>query len=175
MSRPNPPRQPIRNITCVAMRGNAVLQLATRGNAPTVIDPSRAIEISDVALAALIDALCQAIAVASTSCAVVDHLLDGAGRAGVLHATIVVACRGAVVILHQSWVAYAVVGRRGAHTAAGFLHDDGEDEAVVDAGLLGYRLDAVVNGAYFGAAVVCLPELAAGLEHQVFVIVEPER
>lgn len=165
MSGPDPPGQPIRNITRIAMRGNAVLQAPTRSDAATVINPRGAIKVGIIALAALIDTLGQAIAITRASSAIRYHLADGAGRAGVLHHAIVVARRGAVVVLHQAGIAHAVVGGRGAHAAAGFLHHDGEDEAVVDAGLLGDGLDAVVDGAYFRAVVVGDAELAAGLKH----------
>jgi hypothetical protein len=56
-----------------------------------------------------------------------------AGGAGVLDRA-VVAGSGAVVRLHESWVADAVVGGWGADTTVAFLHHDGEDEARVDAG-----------------------------------------
>lgn len=175
MRSPDPTGQPIRNIARVAMRGNPILQPPTGSHTPTVINPRGAIKVRVVALPALVDALRQAIAVARAARAVVDHLADGGRRARVLHRAAVVARRGAVVVLHQAWVAHAVVGGRGADAAAGLLHQDGEDEAVVDAGLLGDGLDAVVDGADFGAAVVGDAELAAGLEHEVFVVVEPRR
>lgn len=66
--------------------------------------------------------------------AVHDHAPDGGGRAG--HAG-VGAAAGSVVVLHQAWVADRGGGRGegvvDADAAFGLLHDDGEDEARVDA------------------------------------------
>lgn len=80
------------------------------------------------------------------------------------------------MVLHKARVSDPEVGGRGADTAAGFLHDDGEDEAVVDEGLLADLLDRVPDGADFGAGVVGHVELGgAGGEHEGFVGVEPGR
>lgn len=60
------------------------------------------------------------------------HLLDGGVRARVHGRGVLVARRGAVVVLHEPRIADGVVGSRHADAARRFLQDDGEDEARVE-------------------------------------------
>lgn len=72
--------------------------------------------------------------------AVRDHAGDLRGRTWILRGAVCephvvrVAVVQAGVVLHEARVDDAAVGDGRAHAAAGFLHYDGEDEAVVDAG-----------------------------------------
>lgn len=75
----------------------------------------------------------------------------------------------AVVGLHEAWVLDGVGGRWGAHAAVGFLHDDGEDEALVDAGGLGDGLDGGLQVCVFGCGVVVDVPLRAGICGDVLV------
>lgn len=65
------------------------------------------------------------------------------------------------MVLHEARVLHGAEGRIDANAAAGFLHNDGEDEAVVDERLLRDLLDAVVDVLDFVAAVVRHAELVA--------------
>ena len=69
------------------------------------------------------------------------------------------------MILHQTWIGDAVVGSGGADAPARFLHYDGQDEAVIDAGLEGNLLDCVVDGADLKAIIVNLLILTAGVKY----------
>jgi len=151
----HPPRQPIRHITSITMRRPALPQIPTLMDTPRIIDPRRAIERTHITPLGLIDTLRQPIPPIRPSHALLDHLRDHVCRAWVLNAGLidaVVAARGAVVVLHHPRVGHAVVGGRGADAAAGFLHYDCEDEAVIDEGSLGYCLDGGVDvcGFVFG-------------------------
>lgn len=92
---------------------------------------------------------------------------------GVLNFVVVVAGAHSVVVLHQAWVAHSPVGGWRAHTAAGFLHDDGQDEARVDVCCGRDGLDGGVDGVDFGPGVVGLRLLRTRAGHHCLVIVEP--
>jgi hypothetical protein len=63
--------------------------------------------------------------------------------------------------LHQTWVLHAVVGRRDADAALGFLHHDGEDEALINAGRLSNGLNGGLDVGGLLVGVVVLAELCA--------------
>lgn len=75
----------------------------------------------------------------------------------------------AVVRLHQAWVFDGVGGCWSAHAAVGFLHDNGEDEALVDAGGLGDGLDGGFEVCVFGCGVVVDVPLCARICEDVLV------
>lgn len=145
MGRIHPPGQPVGDITSIAMRSNTALKSGAPVNRAGVVDPRSAVEATVTRPARLVDTVRQAVAVIGTGRALADHLGDDTRRAGVLHLArdVAVAGPGAVVALHQARVAHAVVGRPHARAAAGFLDDDGEDHAVVDARFGGDLLDGV--------------------------------
>lgn len=151
----HPSRQPIRHITSITMRRPALPQIPTCVYTPRIVDPRRAIKRTHIIRLRLIDTLRQPIPPIGPAHAILDHLHDHVCRARVLNAALVdavVAARGAVVVLHHAGVGHAVVGGWGADAASGFLHDDCEDEAVVDEGFVGYFLDGRVDvcGFVFG-------------------------
>lgn len=76
------------------------------------------------------------------------------------------------MVLHDPRVLDSVIGGRGTDAAAGFLHDDGEDEAVVDEGFVGDFLDGGVDvcGLVFGVGLLVVD--AAGAGEMVSVVVE---
>lgn len=154
------------------MGGNAVLELAGGGDGARVVDASSAVESRDIATARLVDAVGKTVTVVSASGTLADHLVDGVGGARVLDVVVLVAGVVTVVVLHQAGVAHAVVGGVNADAAARLLHDDGEDEAVVNTGVGGSLLDTVPDGADLGAAVVGNVHPLARVEHGVLVVVE---
>lgn len=168
----DPARQPIRDIAGIAVRRDPAFEAIVR-NRTGIVQAGCAVEGPDVRVAGLVYHLGQAVAVGGAGAPLADHAGDvvvGAGRAD----AVLVARVLAVVVLHEARVADAVVGGRSAHAAAGLLHDDGENEAVVDEGILGDLLDGVVDGGDLVGAVVGDVELvAAGGGHLGFVVVEP--
>lgn len=97
--------------------------------------------------------LLQPISILGALGAIADHLQDtslGIGRVE----------GDAVVRLHDARVADAVVGGGDADVAAGFLNDDAEDAADVDAALARDLLDGLVDVVDLGVAVVELHERA---------------
>ena len=148
MLRTNPTSQPVGDIRRITMRGNPTLEPGAAVDAARVVETGALVE--DVLAVAgrarvpgVVHALGQAVAGVGSGGALADHGGDDVVGARVLDPAVVVAGAGAVVALHDARVADAVVGRRGAHAAAALLEDDGEDEAVVDAGLVGDLLDCV--------------------------------
>lgn len=115
------------------MRRNTILQLASAGDGSRVVDARSTVKGRHVAAAGLVEAVGEPVARGSTSCALANHLVNRRRWARVLDVAVVVARGFAVVVLHQARVAHAAVCCRGADTAVRLLHDDGEDEAVVDA------------------------------------------
>lgn len=80
------------------------------------------------------------------------------------------------MVLHETRVVYVAVGReRGgdADAARGLLEDLGQDEAVIDAGLLGDVLDAAADVADLVLRVVRDAVLLAGDQEVVVPVVEP--
>ena len=173
----DPARQTIRDIRAVAMRRDALAQVAGSVHRARVVQPGRNVKRRDVARARLIDTLRQAVAVVRPRAALADHARNDVLGTRILHyaGDIAVAGRVAVVVLHQAGVADAEVGRGDADAAAGLLENGGEDEAVVHFGLLGDLLDGVVDGSDLGAVVIGLGVLRARGEHYLLVVVEPVR
>jgi len=98
-----------------------------------------------------------------TGSAVRNHLADRAVRARVDAG----ARSGTVVRLHETGVDDTVVGGGDADAALALLHDDGEDEAGVDAGLAGELVDGLADAVNLISRVVSAPAVpAARLLHQ---------
>lgn len=171
----HPPRQPIRHITGITMRRPALPQIPTLIYTPRIIDPCRAIKRTLIIPLRRIDTLRQPIAPIRAPHAIRHHLHDHVRRARVANAIrvdAVVAARGAVVVLHHARVGDAVVGGRGADAAAGFLHYDCEDKAVVDEGVVGDFLDGGVDVRGFVFRVWLLVVGFTGSGEHVFAVVE---
>lgn len=132
-----PAGEPVRNVGRVAIRsGDAQLQSPPGGDSPRVVNTGGPVELA-LAGARLDQDLLQPVAGGRAEGAVLDHAFDLVlGARGLAEARM-----GALVRLHQARVGVAVVGRPDAHAAIGFLHDNGEDEAGVDAAGLADRLD----------------------------------
>lgn len=171
----NPASQAVGDVTGVAVSGNVVLQLASVRDRSGVVDTGGTVEGRDIATARLVDAVGKAITRVGTGGTFTDHLVDGGRRARVLDVAVFVAGSFAIVILHQAWVAYSVVGCLDTDTAVGLLHHNRKDEAVVDACGIGSFLNAVVDGSNLRAAVVGnrRVHVLASMEHLVLVVVEP--
>lgn len=171
----DPSCETISNIGGVALGSNAVTQVARCINGTRVIDPGRLIERCGIVGVRLVDALSKAIPGVGASTTVANHPSDDLLRARHLDLPMAITCAGTIVILHQARVSDAVVGGRGTDTPTRLLHNDGQDEAVVDAGLEGDLLDGIIYGADFKAVVVDLLEPMARAKHQGLVVVEPCR
>lgn len=171
----NPASQAVGNVTGIAVSGNVVLQLASVRDRSGVVDASRTVEGRDVTTAGFVDAVGKSITGVGTGSTFTDHLIDRGRRARVLDIAVLIAGSVAVVILHQAWVAYSVVGCLDADTAVRLLHHNSKDETVVNTCSIGSLLDAVINSSNFGAAVVGNGgvHVLASMEHLVLVVVEP--
>lgn len=135
---------------------DAVLEVARVRDGARVVEARCAVKRRDVAVALAVERLREALALGRAGRALGDHLVYGTRRARILYASVVVARGLAVVVLHQARVAHAVVGRLDAHAAARLLHDDGQDEAMVDARRRSGLLDAVINGALDVSVLVAM-------------------
>jgi hypothetical protein len=171
----HPSRQAICNVTGITMRRNSILQIPRAVDATTIVEPCCSIKVRLRSPAALVDTLRQTISIRCPSCPISNHLSDGRIRArGVnLAGEVRIAGPGAVVILHQAWVADAIVGSRNSNAAAGLLDDSCEDKAVVDSRLGGNGFNCVPDGANLGPRVVLDTPSRAGGEHDGFVGIEP--
>lgn len=126
----------------------AVVEVVVVNRARVVQPSSRVVGTSSAASAAKLGLgtgkeLLKTVSVNGASGAIADHLNDPviatATNTSISTSTI------AVVGLHKARVANAIVGGRGADTTNRLLHDDSEDEAVVDASLARDLLDSGVD------------------------------
>lgn len=76
--------------------------------------------------------------------------------------------------MHNPGISDSVVSSRGAQTASRLLYDNSKNEAMINPSFGCYLLDRVIDGADLWTVVVSDPELAARVEHDLFVVVEPE-
>lgn len=171
----DPASQAVGDVTSVAVSGNVILQLASVRNRSRVVDTGRTVEGRDVATAGLVDAVGKSITRVGACSTFTDHFVDGGRRTRILDVAVLIAGCFAVVILHQTWVAYSVVGSLDTDTAMRLLHHDCKNETVVNTSGIGSFLDAVVNGSNFGAAVIGngRAHVLASMDHLVLVVVEP--
>jgi len=146
------------------MRRDPCLQVARVINAPTVVEPCCSIKVRISPPPTLVDALRQSIAVGCASRSISHHLSDCRIRAWVVDfaGDIRVASSGAVVVLHQSWIADAVVGSRNSDATTRFLDDCCEDEAMVDSSVGSDSFDCVPDGTNFWSRIICLAEGITG-------------
>ena len=171
----DPSCETISNVGGVAVGSHALTEITRYIHGTRVIDPGRLIESCGVAGVRFVDALSKSIPGVGTSTAVTNHPSDNLPRARHLDPPIAITSAGAIMILHQSGVFHAVTGSWGTHTSTRLLHDDGQDEAVVDVGLESNLLDGVVDGGDFKAIIVDLLKLMARAKHQGLIVVEPSR
>lgn len=112
MRRGDPAGQAVGDVTGIAMRGDALAEVAAGVDAAGVVDAGADVKAAVVDGAGQGDGLLEAVAGGGAGRAVADHLDDVGARAGRLDQVVLVAGRGAVVVLHQAWVADAPVCRR---------------------------------------------------------------
>lgn len=162
-----PASEPVSNVSSVAgSASKAVVQVVVVDRAAVVktsssiVSPSATVaKLAGGARKGLLDA----ITIGSTRGTVTDHEEDLVGRARVN----AVAAARPVVGLHKTGVEDAVVGSWDTDAALALLHDNGEDEAVVDASLSRDLLDGAVDVVDLLLGVVSAPAVpAAGLLHQ---------
>ena len=168
----DPTGETVGNIASVAVGSDTVLELASGGDGTRVVDSSGAVEGRDVATTRLVDAVGETVTRVGSGSTLKDHLVDGLVGARVLNPAVVVAGSLTIVVLHQTGVANSVVGGVNADAATRLLHDDGENEAVVDTSGGSGLLDTIPDGSNLGTRVVGLAEPATGVEHSVLVVVE---
>ena len=154
------------------MRRNALSQVAGWGDGTRVVDASRLVVLGDLVPSCLLDTLLQASAAGGACRAVLNHLVDGTGRAGGLDIA-VIARALAIVALHETRIDHAVVARRGSHAAIALLHDDRKDEPGINPCRSGNGLDAVGDVVDFVVGVVGHIPLFAGALHDGLVVLEP--
>ena len=107
MGRSNPASKTIRNIGTIAMRRDALAEIARAVHRARIIKSSGNIEGPDIAFARLVDTLSQPIPVVRASGTLAHHASDDVLGAGILHdvGDVAIAGGGAVVVLHQTGVA----------------------------------------------------------------------
>lgn len=141
-----PAGKTVGNIGCVASGGTVGLaEVAVSSNGARVVDASSLVVGRNVGGASGVHAASKTRAIDGAGSAVLDHLDDLGLRARGLDVDVVVASTSAVVGLHQTRVEDTVSGAVDADTSVGLLQDNGEDEAVVDKGLLGDLVDGVLK------------------------------
>ena len=147
------------------MSSDPLTQIPRWRNGTGIVNARRSVESRDIARPGLIEALSETISRSRSAGSLLNHLRNRIGWTGVLHdhvaGGVAPACSAAVVVLHQARVGDATEGGGNADAAAGFLEDDGEDEALVNKGAGGDRLDGIVDGSYLGGRVVVESELGA--------------
>lgn len=125
------------------MSGNTVLELAGAGNGSRVVNSGSAVKGRDITSAGLVDAVGKTITIVGTSSAFANHLVNGVGWARVANITALIASSTSVVVLHQAGIANSIVGGGSSNTSARLLHDDSQDEAVVNTSCGSCFLNAV--------------------------------
>lgn len=153
------------------MSGNALTQVAVASNRARVVQSGSHIVLAHVIGTSLGDELLETVAAGCSRGAIFDHLGDLAGRARVLDVA-VVARSTAVVALHQTRIDHAVVGGWCAHAAVTLLHNNGENEAGIDAGRVGDGLDGAGDVVHLVVGVVGDVPLSAGGGHDILVCFE---
>lgn len=167
-----PAQETVGNIGGIAVSSHTITEVSARSNGTGVVDTGSLVVLADIRSTTFSKTLLQAITRGSTSDTISDHLGDLGLRAGVLHIASVVAGAGAVVILHQTWVANSVVGCWCANTAIAFLKHDGEDESSVDARGASHGLDRSRNIVSLVVRIVRHIPLRAGARHDDLVHLE---
>lgn len=157
------------------MRGDTVSQVPARGDRARVIHAGGDVVLAIVAGPGLRDELLQPRAVGRAISAVLDHTGDLGAGAWVLDVAAAVAGPGAVVALHETRVLDAIVGGRSADATVALLHDDGEDEAGVDASRCTDSLDCSPHTLVLRVLVVGDTELRTRVGQDIKVGIEPAR
>ena len=140
------------------MSRDPLTQISRWRNGSGIVNARRLVESRDIARPGLIEALSETVSRSRPAGSLLNHLGNRTGGTGVLYdyftGGVAPACGVAVVVLHQARVGDAAEGGGDADAAAGFLEDDGEDEALVDVGASGDGLDGIVDRGNLGGGVV---------------------
>jgi hypothetical protein len=168
-----PAKQAVGNVRSVAVSSDTGAQVTVGRNRAGVVAASGLVVRSSIAGATVGgDELLQTITVGSTHGTITDHLLDLGGRAGVLDRAVDVAATLAIVGLHETGVNDAVVGGLDTDTAVALLHNDGQDEARVDARLTGDLGDGGLHVGHLGLGGIGDTPLGTGRAHDLLVALE---
>lgn len=171
----DPSGETISYIGGVAMGGHASTEITRWVDGTRVIDPGRLIESRGIVGGRLVDALGESIPSVGACTALTNHASDRLPRARHLDPPMAITCAGAIVILHQAGVFDAVTGGRSTDTSSRLLHNNGQDEAVVDGSFEGDLLYGVIDGADLKAIIVDLLVLMARAKHHGLIMMEPCR
>ena len=134
--------EPVRNRLDISTRGAHRVVEVSLIHRPRVVAAESLIVVAVLGIQLL-----QSIARRRTLRTITDHLKDATLRVARVE-------RDTGVGLHDARVPDAVVGGADAHVAAGFLHDDAQDDARVDAGFGRDSLDGGLDVGDFAGAVV---------------------
>ena len=130
-----------------------------------IVDARRLVESRDIARPGLIEALSETVSRSRSAGPLLNHLGNRTGWTGVLYdyftGRAAPACGLTVVVLHQARVGHTAEGGGDTDAAAGFLEDDGEDEALVDVGASGDGLDGIIDRGNLSGGVIVESVLGA--------------
>lgn len=130
----DPSNESVGDIAGVGQCAATFFKVTAGGNTAAVILPRSPVpgaSLIRLSGSLLLLALLETVADSSSQSAVLDHLEDLRVGAGGLHGG-GVARSGSLVGLHQAWVVVCPGGGDDSDTTFGFLHYDGEDEALVN-------------------------------------------
>jgi len=162
----HPAHEAVRYISSVAVSRNALPKIARRIHTVGIVCPRCLAKGTCIAAARSIDQLSETRSASSPSGTLADHACDLILGAERLYLVVVVAGRLAVMVLHEAGVADTVVGGVDSDAAFGLLHDDGEDEAMIDLRGLSDRFDRGLDICVLFVCVGGNRELSAGGLHE---------
>ena len=118
---------------------------ATCVDRATVVNSCCTRKVGIICPPSLINAVGQPISGISSGSPLSDHLLNDRRRAWVLDdvSDIRVASSVAIMVLHQPWIADAIVASWHPDAATGFLQDDCKNETVINACFGGHLLNGI--------------------------------
>ena len=147
------------------MGRDPLTQISRWHNRTRIVNARRPVESRDIGRPRFVKALSETVSRSRSAGSLLNHLGNRTGWTGILYdhfaGVIAPACGVAVVVLHQARVGDTAERGGDADAAAGFLEDNGEDEALVDVGASGDGLDGIVDRGNLSWGVVGESELGA--------------
>lgn len=164
-----PASKTVGNVRGIAVSSNTLAKVTGRSDGARVVDTGSTVVGFDGGDISLVEAVGKANAAGGSSGTLADHALDLGLGARVLDDAAAVAAGSAVVVLHEARVVNGVARGGYADTASRLLHDDGEDEAVVDIGGGSNGFDGRLDVVDFSGGVIGHVKLSAPDQHLRFV------
>jgi hypothetical protein len=127
-----PASKTVGNVRGVARGGRSDAKVTRRVDGARVVDTGSTVISLDGGVSGLVEAVGETVTSLSSSSTLADHALDLRQRARVLDSAVAVAAGSTIVVLHKTRVGDGEARGRHTDTAGGLLHDDGEDESVVN-------------------------------------------